>query len=519
MSSSDSESDSKSNSESDAPPPPPPKRARKQAPSRNTPSVPSFDDAEFLGDTNTGEGVQVDGEEKKNRFGVRRTDGTNLVGPAGNVGWHKQTKKYQAQAKDRVTGKNVSAGLHETKEAARAAVRAKQAALDEAYEATDVFQAALKATEGLPPSPDKIEEAEFGKTYRHQDAKNKFVPYGAVVSRAGKEGLVWTPACAHVDPATGATWTCGKKARQAQKGEPKRFCFTHGGRCAHSASWIKCRECNPKAAQGADNCGSCAKRMSRGRLVRNGGSGYCCDCEPVVNAQAAAAGAAPLPKGKRTEDVCFEVIQPLIVDENGWEISAELEDNHKFMLGAINKNGRRTRGVGGDCDTTTIRRPDRLYTLRNKDARLVAVLALECDEDSHGPRDSACEAGKIDDSFQSLCKRAQEEGMARLATFAMAHEHMPYFLTIKFNPDACDARDADGNKLNIPRQRRLEVVAELAREFLNRPASYYEELAAEGQTMVPHVRTLYYYSKSKHLDYFAEKAAGAWDWQGNACPV
>jgi hypothetical protein len=464
--------------------------------------------------------VQVDGKEKKKiARGVRRTDGTDLVGPAGYVYWNKQKEKYKAVACDRVTGKEPFAGYHETEDAALAAVRVKQKPLDKKYEATDVFRAALKAVEGLPPSPGDIEEAEFGKVYRHQDHNNKFLPYGAVVVRGGKRGLVWAPACAHVDPETGATWTCGQKAKYAQKGEKPRFCVRHGGRCAHSSSWFTCRECNPKAAQGANNCGSCAKRISRGRLPSNGGSGYCCDCEPVVNAQAAAAGAAPLPKGKRTEDVCFEVIQPLIVDENGWEISAELEDNHKFMLGAINKNGRRTRGVGGDCDTTTIRRPDRLYTLRNKDARLVAVLALECDEDSHTTRDSACETGKIDDSFQSLCKRAQEEGMARLATFAKAHEHMPYFLTIKFNPDACDARGPKGETITIARQRRLEVVAELAREFLNKPASYYEQLAAEGQTMVPHVRCLYYYSKSKHLDYFAEKAAGAWDWQGNSCPV
>ena len=225
MSSSDSESDL----ESDTPAPPPPKRARKQAPHKKKPS---FDDAEFLEDTkrSRGEGVQVDGEEKEKKHskkGVRRTDGTGLVGPAGSV--YKDGKKYRAQAKDRVTGKKVSAGLHETEEAALAAVRAKQATLDEAYEATDVFQAALKATEGLEPSPDKIEDAVFGKTYRHQDPKNKFVPFGAVVVRSGKKGLVWHPACAHVDPATGATWTCGKRAEWAQKGEKPNRCILHGG--------------------------------------------------------------------------------------------------------------------------------------------------------------------------------------------------------------------------------------------------------------------------------------------------
>ena len=227
MSSSDSESDSGS----DTPAPPPPKRARKQVSHKKEPS---FDDAEFLDDTkrSRGEGVQVDGEEKEKKHskkGVRRTDGTGLVGPAGSVYWHKQTGKYCAQAKDRVTGKQPSAGSHETKEAALAALRAAQAALDEAYEATDVFQAALKATEGLEPSPDNIKNAKFGKTYRHQDHINKFLPYGAVVVRAGKQGLMWVAACAHVDPATGATWTCGKVAQQAQKGNKRNRCILHGG--------------------------------------------------------------------------------------------------------------------------------------------------------------------------------------------------------------------------------------------------------------------------------------------------
>ena len=223
---------SSSDSESDTPAPPPPKRARKHAPRRKAPSAPSFDDSDMDEDMKPswGKGVQVDGEDEKKKkivYGVRRTDGTGLVGPAGCVS--KDGKKYRALAKDRVTGKNVSAGYHETKEVALAAVRAKQKPLDKKYEATDVFQAALKATEGLEPSPDKIEDAVFGKTYRHQDPNNKFLPYGAVVVRHGKKGLRWTPACAHVDPATGATWTCGKMAQQAQNGEPKRFCILHGG--------------------------------------------------------------------------------------------------------------------------------------------------------------------------------------------------------------------------------------------------------------------------------------------------
>jgi len=82
----------------------------------------------------------------------------------------------------------------------------------------------------LDPSPDDIEDAKFGTTYRHQDPYNKFVPYGAVVVRAGKKGLLWRPACAHVDPETGATWTCGQLARQAPKGEKRAsLCKRHGG--------------------------------------------------------------------------------------------------------------------------------------------------------------------------------------------------------------------------------------------------------------------------------------------------
>ena len=69
-----------------------------------------------------GQGVQVDGEEEEKKthvIGVRRTDGTGLVGPAGSVSWHRQRKKYQARACDRATGKKPSTGLHETEEAAK----------------------------------------------------------------------------------------------------------------------------------------------------------------------------------------------------------------------------------------------------------------------------------------------------------------------------------------------------------------------------------------------------------------
>ena len=221
---------SSSYSESDTPAaPPPPKRAHKK-----TPSAPSFDDAEFLDNTkrSRGEGVQVDGEDeekKKWAKGVRRTDGTGLVGPAGTVYWDKQKEKYKALARDLATGKEPFAGYHETKEAALAAIRVKQAPLDEAYEATDVFQAALKAVEGLPPSPDDIEEAVLGKVYRHQDHNNKYLPYGAVVRRNGKGGKQWLAACAHVDPVTGATWTCGQEVVQAQNGGKPNRCKIHGG--------------------------------------------------------------------------------------------------------------------------------------------------------------------------------------------------------------------------------------------------------------------------------------------------
>ena len=67
-------------------------------------------------------------------------------------------------------------------------------------------------------------DAEFGKTYRHQDHNSKFVPYGAVV--AGKKGLMWKPACTQVDPKTGERWTCGQIAQQAQNGSPTgSFCI------------------------------------------------------------------------------------------------------------------------------------------------------------------------------------------------------------------------------------------------------------------------------------------------------
>ncbi|MDA9633392.1 hypothetical protein N9S81_00470, partial [bacterium] len=186
-------------------------------------------------------------------------------------------KKYQAFAKDRFTGKQVHVGYYATEAEARAAIRAKQAELDAAFEAMPEFQAALEATEGLPASPDDIAEAVSGKTYRHQAHLTKFVPYAAVVQRnAGEQqGSEWKPACAHVDPETGK-W-CGHIAFAAKKGEPPRFCHSHGGKCPHGMHWVTCRECNPNAAKGTQNCGACAKRIGGKRPISKGGTGYCVD--------------------------------------------------------------------------------------------------------------------------------------------------------------------------------------------------------------------------------------------------
>ena len=53
---------------------------------------------------------------------------------------------------------------------------------------------------------------------------------------------------------------------------------------------------------------------------------------------------------------------------------------------------------------------------------------------------------------------------------------------------------------------------------LNAPEEDLEVLASE--VPLPIVECLYYHSVEggKHLEYFDARAAGAWVWNGNACP-
>ena len=167
----------------------------------------------------------------------------------------------------------------------------------------------------------------------------------------------------------------------------------------------------------------------------------------------------------------------------------------------------------GECDTNHQRRPDLLYLVRDEDAHIVAALFVEIDEHSHADRDPACEAGKIDETFQAILQLAQKEGAARGAA-ARARVRTPFCLFLKFNPNACDA---PGGAIKLPT--RIKDLAARCKDFLNRPASFFHELSDAGECMQPHVGCLYYHTKqgAKNLDYFETHAEGAWVWHGNMC--
>ena len=173
-------------------------------------------------------------------------------------------------------------------------------------------------------------------------------------------------------------------------------------------------------------------------------------------------------------------------------------------------------GAGGACDTTTQRRPDLLYLVRDERGYIVAAVFVEVDEHSHASYDVDCELGKVDDTFQAILALAQTEGKARLAIARTGEVQTPYVHILKFNPNACDASDAP-----IALDTRIAVLAKHVNAVLRTPLAEFRRRAAAHECDIPHVQALYYHSQDggRILAHFDAKATTAWDWRGNACPT
>ena len=286
------------------------------------------------------------------------------------------------------------------------------------------------------------------------------------------------------------------------------FCLSHGGGCPHGRKWQVCRTCNRNITKNAACCSKCGQELSHKRCERSGGTGICTNCEQQSRNEAAENGSEPPPKAKRWEDVVFDALIPLVVDSEGHVIPYEARDDMANMLGSDKRRRR------GECSTDHQRRPDLYYVVRDADAHIVAALFVEVDEDSHTSRDPACEAGKVDETFQSILKLAQEEGKARLAAARTGEIHTPFVSFFKFNPNACDA---PGGIIRL--DERIRVLAAQCRRFLNTPPEAFHQLSDAGHCVTPHVGCLYYHTKrgGVHLAYFDEHAVGAWAWHENKC--
>jgi len=395
--------------------------------------------------------------------------------------------------------------LFEREEDAVAAINALRQSLDEYYwTSRTALAAADPLTKGLPRGPDNAADATAGTLYWRPNYKNGHKPFRARCTSAGKSGSKWRPVCWHDK--------CGAFAQQAIKGGPGEFCGRHGGHCPHGSAWYGCRDCNPNVTQTMNKCSVCAVGLVSKRHESKGGNGLCYRCEDRAKAEAADNGSVPLKKTKSWEDFVLDKLTTLVVDANGRVILHEMRDDRKHVLGS-NKRTRRD-----ECDTNHQRRPDLLYLVRDSDAHIVAALSVEVDEHSHDPVQRnytpACEAGKIDETFQSILQLAQTEGAARGAA-ARAYVRTPYVLFIKFNPNACDA---PGGPIRL--DRRIEVLAHMCKDVLNTPASEYHTRSDRASCLVPRVQCLYYHTKqgAAHLAYFDAHGNGAWKWRGNMCP-
>ena len=429
--------------------------------------------------------------------------------------WQKQSGKWYGivtnPLKRTATGKtkNECTPYFAIKADAIAARKQLQAKIDAEFWSTrTALAAADPTTKGLPLGPEDAADAEPNKAYWRPNQKNNHMPFRAMRRKAGKQGFIWIAAC--VECATDAV----VKAVPDGQGGKATHCLSHGGGCAHGKAPGDCFTCQSEKGKDtrtlAHFCNRCAAvSLGPKRVESNGGNGLCVGCEKGLKAEAADAGSAPPPKSERWEDLFLDKLVTLVTDTEGNVITCEARDDMSWMLGS-DKRRRKDQ-----CSTAHQRRPDIYWLKRDAEGYIVAAVFVEVDEHSHSDRDPACEAGKIDETFQSILKLAQEEGKGRLAETRTGTIRTPFVAFYKVNPNACDAPNGP-HKL----EHRIEVVAALVRRFLNAPPEAFHSMADRNLTLVPYVMCLYYHSKQggKNLAYFDAHTKGAWGWKGNACP-
>ena len=447
------------------------------------------------------------------------------------VNWHKQAQKWRGITHDVMAERSLKAKKTRPKqiytkyyrnphecylelEKIRSEIKEKNVKIWTDWASKDPL------TSNIEMGPADIRDAERGKAYWVASHKYNYLPTRAVVVSGASEkfGLAWKACCKHVDEATGLG-DCSNLAQPPAPGQKAEFCMSHGGRCPHGSQFYCCRVCQQDTNKTpASLCKNCKMfRLDSKRTIVQGGNGLCTNCEQHAKQEAVENGATQkeankLINGKRWEDVVFDDLIPLIKDEEtGFVIPYESRDDFRHMLGS-NKRTRR-----GECETEHQRRPDLWYLKRSKEnSRILCSVHVEVDENCHVNRETECELGKMDDTYQSIVHLAQTEGKSRHAVFSIDHEHLPYVYTFKFNPNEAGM----GSKSQFPLKKRIKVLAQKVNSLLNKPDSYFTDELTYEDKLSPAFETLYYKPDNKHLLEYKRRSDEGWDWKfyGNSHP-
>jgi hypothetical protein len=216
---------------------------------------------------------------------------------------------------------------------------------------------------------------------------------------------------------------------------------------------------------------------------------------------------------KSWEELCVEQLVPQITYSDGTPFPPDQQDERKGGGLGTSRAVKRRR----ECDTTTNRFPDLLWILRDAaTARPLLAVLCEIDEHSHSNEynyTASCEAGKIDDTFQSIQDVAAKEGAPKHAVGRSDAAMIPIFF-LKLNPNNCDSTPT------VTFSNRLGVAASIINRLVQMEETQIAEMCHRGMNKVPMVQCLYYHSKDGGhiLEHFDEHASSAgWLWLGNHC--
>lgn len=359
----------------------------------------------------------------------------------------------------------------------------------------------------LDEGPKDLSIATPRKAYWMCSKMTSFHPKRMVVTNSGKQGLRWALACVYCSP--NETSVARADSRNTNE-EPA--CTTHGARCPHGRQPGSCMECTHAIGKPIPMkfCSrGCGTILNRNRERSAGGNGLCPSCEQSLAKEAADAGTSAAPATKRWEDVVAEKLVALVTDEEGNQIPYEMRDDMRYMFGSNRVIYK------GECSTSHTRRPDLLWLKRDEgNARIVAAVMVEVDEDSHSSRDPECEGGKVHDTFQCIVKLAQDERSEEEEAV------MPKVTFLRFNPNKCDAPGRGRKAAPIPLDTRIRVLASRVRSLLNASSSELKDASRRGMHMRPYLELLYYDTVrgKANLDYY-ERHADAFVLTRNRCPV